>query len=64
MPGQKLQFPGVTKIAPEVLERHEVEQQLRDAQLELDLQLHDLKTEFIHREGKLRQAYLDSEIAS
>jgi hypothetical protein len=38
----------------------------RHAQLELDLQLHDLKTEFIHREDKLRQAYLDrdSEIGS
>ena len=52
-------FPGVTKIAPENIERHDLEQQLRSAQYALDLQLLDLKNEFIHREGKIRQDYLD-----
>jgi hypothetical protein len=35
------------------------EQALRDAQFALDVQLHDLRTEFLHRESKLRQDYLD-----
>jgi hypothetical protein len=32
---------------------------LRDAQYALDVQLHDLRSEFLHREGKLRQEFLD-----
>jgi hypothetical protein len=43
-----------------------MEQSLRDAQYALDVQLHDLRSEFLHRESKLRQQYLDAvaEIAS
>jgi hypothetical protein len=52
-------FPGLQRIAPETIEKHEMEQALRDAQYALDIQLHDLRTEFLHREGKLRQEYLD-----
>jgi hypothetical protein len=52
-------FTGVQKIAPETIEKHDLEQQLRAAQYALDLQLHDLRAEFIHRESKLRQDYLD-----
>jgi hypothetical protein len=41
------------------IEKHEMEQALRDAQFALDLQLHDLRSEFLSRESKLRQDYLD-----
>jgi hypothetical protein len=34
-------------------------QQLRDAQFALDVQLHNLRSEFLSRESKLRQDYLD-----
>jgi hypothetical protein len=59
-------FPGLQRIAPETIEKHTMEQSLRDAQYALDVQLHDLRSEFLHREAKLRQAYLDAvaEIAS
>jgi hypothetical protein len=53
------EFPGLQRIAPETIEKHEMEQQLRDAQFALDVQLHDLRSEFLSREGKLRQEYLD-----
>jgi hypothetical protein len=53
------EFPGLQRIAPETIEKHEMEQALRDAQFALDLQLHDLRSEFLQREGKLRQDYLD-----
>jgi hypothetical protein len=53
------EFPGVARIAAETIEKHGMEQQLRDAQFALDVQLHDLRSEFLHREGKLRQDYLD-----
>jgi hypothetical protein len=53
------EFPGVARIAAETIERHTMEQSLRDAQFALDVQLHDLRTEFLHREAKLRQEYLD-----
>ena len=52
-------FPGLQRLAPETIEKHSIEQALRDAQYALDLQLHDLRTEFLHREGKLRQDFLD-----
>jgi hypothetical protein len=52
-------FPGLQRIAPETIEKHEMEQALRDAQFALDVQLHDLRSEFLSREGKLRQEYLD-----
>jgi hypothetical protein len=49
----------VQRVAPETIEKHDLEQQLRGAQYALDVQLHDLRSEFLHREGKLRQDYLD-----
>lgn len=52
-------FPGLTKIAPQNIEARTTETALRDAQYALDVQLHDLRTEFLHREGKLRQEFLD-----
>jgi hypothetical protein len=52
-------FPGLQRIAVESIEKHSLEQQLRDAQYDLDVQLHDLRSEFLHRESKLRDAYLD-----
>ena len=52
-------YPGLQRIAPETIEKHDLEQQLRTAQYALDVQLHDLRTEFLHRESKLRQDYLD-----
>jgi hypothetical protein len=51
--------PGLQKIAPEILEKRDIETQLRDAQYSLDLLLHDLRAEFLSRESKLRQDYLD-----
>ncbi len=57
--GQKIDFKGVVRIAPQNIEARGTETALRDAQFALDVQLHDLRTEFIHREGKLRQDYLD-----
>ena len=53
------EFTGLQRIAPETIERHSMEQALRDAQYALDVQLHDLRSEFLMREGKLRQEYLD-----
>jgi hypothetical protein len=53
-------FPGLLqRLAPETIEKHDTEQALRAAQYALDVQLHDLRGEFLHREGKLRQEYLD-----
>jgi hypothetical protein len=52
------EFPGLQRIAPETIEKHSLEQALRDAQYALDLQLHDLRSEFLMREGKLRADYL------
>ena len=53
------EFPGLQRLAPETIEKHEMEQALRDAQYVLDVQLHDLRSEFLHREAKLRQDYPD-----
>jgi hypothetical protein len=53
------EFPALQRLAPETIEKHTMEQQLRDAQFALDVQLHDLRSEFLHRESKLRQDYLD-----
>jgi len=53
------EFPGLQRVAPETIEKHEMEQALRDAQYALDVQLHDLRSEFLQRESKLRQEYLD-----
>lgn len=52
------QFPGVQLVANETLEAHSTEQALRAAQYELDVKLHDLRTEFLAREGALRREYL------
>jgi len=52
-------YPGLTRIAPQTIEAHTTEQALRDAQFALDVQLHELRSEFLMREGKLRQDYLD-----
>jgi hypothetical protein len=57
---QKIEkFPGLARIAPEHIEKNEMEQALRAAQFTLDVQLHDLRAEFLHRESKLRQEFLD-----
>ena len=47
------------RIAPANIEARSTESALRDEQYAFDLQLHDLRSEFINRESKLRQAYLD-----
>ena len=52
-------FNGVTKIAPANIEARSTETALREAQYALDMMLHDLRSEFIQRESKLRQDYLD-----
>jgi hypothetical protein len=43
------EFPGLQRIAPETIEKSEMEQALRSAQYALDVQLHDLRSEFLHR---------------
>jgi hypothetical protein len=53
------EFPGLQRVAPETIEKSTMEQALRAAQYALDVQLHDLRSEFLHREGKLRAEYLD-----
>ena len=53
------EFPGLQRIAPDRIEKYEMEQALRSAQHTLDAQLHDLKNEFLQREAKLRQDFLD-----
>ena len=52
-------FPALQRAAPERIEKNEMEQALRAAQYALDCQLIDLKNEFLAREGKLRQEFLD-----
>jgi hypothetical protein len=52
-------FNGVTRIAPANIEANSTTQALRNAQYEFDVMMHDLRSEFIQREGKLRQEYLD-----
>ena len=52
-------FPGLQRIAPANIEARSTETALRDAQYALDVQLHDLRTEFISRESKLWQEFLD-----
>jgi hypothetical protein len=51
-------FPGLQRLAPETIESHTKEQELRDANFAFEIQLHDLRSEFLHREGKLRADYL------
>lgn len=52
-------FPGLQKLAPANIEARSIESSLRDAQFNLDMQLLDLRTEFVHRESKLRADYLE-----
>ena len=49
-------FPGLARIAPETIEKHEMEQALRNAQYALDVQLHDCAL-VLQREAKLRQEF-------
>ena len=59
MPALKVrEFPGIQRIAPETIEKNEMEQALRSAQFKLDRMLHDLRSEFIARESNLRDEYL------
>ena len=50
-------FPGVQLVAKEAIAKNEVEQALRASQFKLDRLLHDLRSEFIVRENKLRDDY-------
>ena len=52
------EFPGLSRIATEAIEKHETAQALRDATFAFEAQLFDLKNEFLHREAKLRDDYL------
>lgn len=53
-------FSGLQRVAPANIEGRATESALRDAQYALDIQLHDLRSEFISRESKLRQEFLDA----
>jgi hypothetical protein len=60
MPLQKVrEFTGLAKIAPANIEARSTETALRDEQYAFDLQLLDLKNEFVHRESKLRAEFLE-----
>jgi hypothetical protein len=50
--------PGVQLLAAASIEANGVEQALRGAQFRFDRALHDLRSEFIVRENKLRDEYL------
>ena len=49
---------GVQLLAAASIESNAVEQALRAAQFRLDRAMHDLRSEFIVRENKLRDDYL------
>jgi hypothetical protein len=51
-------YPGVQLLAGASIEANSVEQALRGAQFRFDRALHDLRSEFIVRENKLRDDYL------
>jgi hypothetical protein len=51
-------FPGLARTAPAMIERNDSAQQLLAAQYTLETHLHDLRSEFLAREDKLRQEYL------
>jgi hypothetical protein len=51
-------YPGVQLLATASIEANSVEQELRAAQFRFDRALHDLRSEFIVRENKLREEYL------
>jgi len=51
-------YPGVQLLAAASIEANSVEQALRGAQFRFDRALHNLRSEFIVRENKLRDDYL------
>ena len=51
------EFTGLQRIAPETIERHSMEQALRDAQYARG-GIARFAQRFLMREGKLRQEYL------
>ena len=51
-------YPGVQLLAAASIEANSIEQALRGAQFRFDRALHDLRSEFIVRENKLRDDYL------
>jgi hypothetical protein len=51
-------YPGVQLLAAASIEANSVEQSLRGAQFRFDRALHELRSEFIVRENKLRDEYL------
>jgi hypothetical protein len=51
-------YPGVQLLAAASIEANSVEQALRAAQFRFDRALHDLRSEFIVRQNKLRDDYL------
>ena len=53
------EFSGLARVAPQTIESHETAQQLRDPTFAHDMQMLDLKNEFVHREAKIRQDFLD-----
>jgi hypothetical protein len=50
-------YPGVQLLAAASIEANSVEQALRAAQFRFDRALHDLRSEFIVRENKLRDDF-------
>jgi len=52
-------FPGLTKVAAPNIESRATESALKDAAFAHEIQLLDLKNEFVHREAKLREEYLN-----
>jgi hypothetical protein len=52
-------YPGAQMVGQASIEKNDIEQALRSAQFKLDRMLHDLRGEFIARESKLRDEYLD-----
>ena len=53
------EFGGMQRLAPAAIEAHETEQALRDATFAHEMQMLDLKNEFVHREAKLRTEFLE-----
>jgi hypothetical protein len=51
-------YPGIQLVGQSTNEKNDIEQALRSAQFKLDRMLHDLRSEFIARESKLRDEYL------
>lgn len=60
------EFSGVARLAPANIEARSTETALKDATYAFEMQMLDLKNEFVHREAKLREEYLNriNQIAS